>query len=249
MKSRGIFLLALSTLIVTGCELGSHPVNYGGDTLFFDDFYGYNNFDVPSNWEFVDDPGCFKGPSSWYVYDTYNDAYDMALYQASEIYYGGYGQDNAYFGTSAYAGQDSWTDYRLTCDFFTGGNDGIGIDFRVDNGLAGDGFYRLFFVNDPTNGGPFTKLIKYNKTTDTFALLASTTETYEPNRWYEVEIEVVGTNIKCYVDGILFFDLSDANSIQKGKIGLFCYYNKDVFFDNVKVLALDENGNEGNRLF
>lgn len=248
MKSRGIILLALSTLIVTGCELGGHPVNYSGDTLFSEDFDDYQEGEQPDGWVFVDDPDCYSGPSSWYIRSFYSGP-NKTLSQWSEIW-GGW-DSTSYYGTTAFAGQDDWTDYRFECDFYTVRDDGVGFDFRVDNGVSGSGFYRLFILKDPTNGGPFSKLYKYNSFESTFTELASSPETYEPSVWNTVIIEVVGTHIECQLDNTTLKTLFavDDNDVTKGKIGLFCYYMKGIDFDNIEITALDENGNEGNRLF
>jgi len=34
----------------------------------------------------------------------------------------------------------------------------------------------------------------------------------QPNRWYDIKIEVAGTRIKCYLDGVLIHNLTDAGS-------------------------------------
>jgi hypothetical protein len=250
MKTRGMFIAALSTLIVTGCELGSHPVNYGGDVLYFEDFNSYREGSTPEGWDFVDDPECSRGPSNWYVSDTNNAEYKMALYQESDISGGGYSGSNAYYGTTAFVGQESWTDYRLTCEFFSDNDNGVGIEFRVDNGIGGKGFYRLFFMNDPTNGGPFTKLLKYDKANNAFSVVpgANTPVTYQPSQWTKVTVEVKGSHILCELDDRKLFEVENSD-IKHGKIGLFCYYMPGIYFDNIEVVALDENGNETNRLF
>ena len=36
--------------------------------------------------------------------------------------------------------------------------------------------------------------------------------TIEPNRWYDIRIEVTGARIKCYLDGVLIHDLTDPDS-------------------------------------
>lgn len=237
-------------LITAGCELGNQPVNYGGDILFQENFEGYEYLDRPDDWDYEDDPEANYGPSSWFVVDTENSMFNMALEQRSDIGGGGGFGNATYYGTTALAGDETWTDYRLEVDFSTSDSDGVGFDFRKNNQVGdGSGYYRLFFMNNNLNGGPFVKLLYYDGISlQTYVLAEKMYVSFEPGvSWHNVKITAIGSNIQCVLDGTVLFDITD-NHISHGRIGLFCcYMNAGVRFDNIVVIAQDEgtptNGN------
>jgi len=234
-------------LITAGCELGNQPVYYGGDILLQEDFNDYQDWDQPDDWEFIDDFEASNGPSSWFISNTWIDYYSMALRQQSDIGGGGFG-NSAYFGTVALVGDESWTDYSFEVEFSTSDNDGIGFDFRrSDTQAGGKSYYRLMFMNDSLNGGPFIKLLYYSYMQgQTVVLAQKNDETYEPGVWNAVKITVVGSSIRCDFNGSTIFNITDSR-LTHGRIGLFCFCEYGIDFDNVLVTALDEgsptNGN------
>jgi hypothetical protein len=247
MKTIGL-IAAVSGLILitTGCELGSQPVNYGGDILLQEDFNDYAEFSKPAGWDFIDDLEANNGPSSWFISSTWNDYYDMALRQESDIGGGGFGS-STYYGTVALAGDESWTDYSFEVEFYTTDDDGVGFDFRRTDSASGKSYYRLMFMNDSLNGGPFVKLLFYSHLQGQTVVLAQKNDVaYEPSAWHKVKITVVGSSIKCEFNGSTIFDIHDSR-LSNGRVGLFCYCEYGIDFDNVLVTALDEgsspNGN------
>jgi hypothetical protein len=246
MNTRLLLTLGLLILISTGCELGNQPVYYGGDVLLQEDFEDYEVGTQPDDWEFVDDNEASNGPSTWTVYDTFNDYYGNALNQTSDIGGGGFG-NSAYFGTVALAGDESWTDYSFEVEFNALDNDGVGFDFRRSDDQSGKSYYRLMFMNDSLNGGPFIKLLFYNYMQgQTVVLAQNIDETYESGIWNKVKITAVGSSIRCDFNGSTVFDITDTR-LTHGRIGLFCFCEFGIDFDNILVTALDEgsspNGN------
>ncbi len=242
-------ILGISGLILltAGCELGNQPVFYGGDILLQEDFNGYENGTQPDDWEFVDDYEASNGPSTWTVYDTFNNYYGKALNQTSDIGGGGYFGDPTFYGTVALAGDEAWTDYSFEVEFNALDNDGVGFDFRRSDDQGGKSFYRLMFMNDSLNGGPFIKLLYYSYLQgQTVVLAQKNDETYEPSEWNKVKITVVGSSIRCDFNSSTIFDITDTR-LTHGRIGLFCFCEFGIDFDNVLVTALDEgsspNGN------
>ena len=60
------------------------------------------------------------------------------------------------------------------------------------------------------------------------------------NNWHHLKVKVVGNNIKCYVDGIKVFDVTDEvdPAPLQGGIGFRTWANSTVEFDNVLVLGV-----------
>jgi hypothetical protein len=237
-------------LITAGCELGNQPLNYSGDILLqenFEDFELYAGPDELTDWSFIDDYEASNGPSSWFIFDTFNSYYGKALRQESDIGGGGYFGDPTFYGTVALAGDESWTDYSFEVEFYTTDNDGVGFDFRRTDTSGGDSFYRLMLMNDSLNGGPFIKLLYYSYMQgQTVTLAQRNEEAYESSVWNRVKITVIGSSIKCEFNGTTIFDITDAR-LTHGRIGLFCFCEYGIDFDNIVVTALDEdaptNGN------
>jgi hypothetical protein len=247
MKLLLIFISICGLVLLTvGCELGNQPVNYAGDILLQEDFNDLGEFSQPEGWDFYDDPEATNGPSSWFISNTWNDFYHMALRQESDIGGGGFGS-STYYGTVALAGDESWTDYSFEVEFFTNDNDGIGFDFRrSESESGGKSYYRLLFMNDSLNGGPFIKLLYYNSLQgQTLVLAQKNDETYEPTVWNRVKITVIGSNIRCDFNGSTVFNINDTN-LTHGRIGLFCFCEYGIDFDNVLVTAQDEGNLTGN---
>jgi alpha-L-arabinofuranosidase len=44
----------------------------------------------------------------------------------------------------------------------------------------------------------------------------------EPNRWYDLKIEVAGARFKCYLDGVLIHDLTDHDRIALPGLAASC---------------------------
>jgi len=251
MKNEKLIIgIAIVMLLLSGCELGNQPVYYGGDILLDDNFNDYANGVQPDGWDFVDDPDVHNGPSEWYVYDTYDGIYKQALYQYSGIWGGGY-NNTTYFGTTAIAGDESWTDYTFEVDFFTNCNDdGVGFDFRyVSQQDNGKGFYRLMFMNDVNNGGPFIKLLYHDYGLgQSQAIVSRNDQSYDPSIWNKIKITVIGSHITCEMNGSVIFDTVDSR-LTHGCIGLFCFQQFGICFDNVLVTAKDEgNSITGNSI-
>jgi hypothetical protein len=57
-----------------------------------------------------------------------------------------------------------------------------------------------------------------------------------PGTWYHYVIQVQGTSIKIYVDGVLKFDVTDT-SLAAGKIGVGAWAGSVAHFDNILVVG------------
>ncbi len=111
-------------------------------------------------------------------------------------------------GSVLYFGDSSWTDYTLTLDArIDGGSEGFLIPFAV-RGVENNYFWNvggwtntvscLQQVSDANKSGPL------NGTTKRLKLTRGQT--------YQLKLEVSGTNVKCYIDGVLYVDYDSART-------------------------------------
>ena len=61
-------------------------------------------------------------------------------------------------------------------------------------------------------------------------------------QWHHLKVEVVGAHIKCYVDGIMVFDVTDTAAPLTGGVGFKTWAPAKAEFDNVVVLGVPEWG-------
>src|SRR5262249_50664013 len=65
-------------------------------------------------------------------------------------------------------------------------------------------------------------------------VLAEDDFVYRQNQDYLVTVEAVGPYLRVYQDGALVFDVADS-SIDRGRIGLYCWRNPGARFSDVRV--------------
>jgi len=188
----------------------------------------YNSFDKSdlSEWTIVDDEPNSSGPGNWY-------AADGILSQTSNIFVN---QDefNVHLGTHIFTGNKSWKNYSFNAILKTTDDDGIGIIFRYQDR---NNYYRLLFLNDAGNGGPFRRLQKMTEgvlTTISESRLTNAT----PKNWFAVTAKVKDDSIITYLNGSLLFSVEDQTH-KGGAIGFTCYANSGAYFDSVSVTTED----------
>lgn len=65
--------------------------------------------------------------------------------------------------------------------------------------------------------------------------IATGSFSFEPNVWYHLKMEFIGSKIKCYVNGTKVIDTTD-NSFSHGRAGFYVWhYYGETHFDNVVV--------------
>jgi len=135
---------------------------------------------------------------------------------------------------------NNWTNITYRVQLFAGDDDAIGVVFRWQDAPAADAdgnFYRFFMVRDEASGGPKRRLDK--KVDGVWTVLDERTNSndgYAENKWYLIEIDMVGANFTVRVDGNIVFEVSDPEPIPaRGLIGLFCYGEEGADFDNIRV--------------
>jgi hypothetical protein len=166
------------------------------------------------NWV-VTDEGAISSPSVWKLSGG-------ALLQQSDI------GDNiapAYPGTQAAAGDNAWTDYRLTALMRADASGAIGVIFRYVNA---DNCYRLSFDHQHN----FRRLIKIESGVAT--VLWEEAGSYTVGTDFIVTVDAVGSHLAGYRGSEQLFDLTDTAQAS-GRIGLYCWANTGARFERVEV--------------
>jgi len=177
------------------------------------------------HWSVVDDPDTIEGPSDWRV------EADGRLHQRSNIW-GRRGDFlGRWYGTFLISGDKNWTDYDISLRAMPVDDDGFGVVFRYQDQ---EHFYRLFFLQDGLSGGPITRLDRREGPDYTELWLLN--KGYRPGTEMSIEVSVVGDLIRASVDGKSLFEVRDASN-PRGRIGLFCYAQSGMAFDDVRVVS------------
>jgi hypothetical protein len=175
------------------------------------------------HWTVVDDPDTLEGPSDWRV------GPDGWLHQGSNVWGRRGDFIGRWFGTYLVAGDAGWKDYTLSVRAKPIDDDGFGVVFRYQDS---EHFYRLLFLQDGLSGGPITRLDRREGAD--YTELWSVERGYQPNAEVMIDVRIDGDLIKASVDGRELFEVKDT-TYRSGKIGLFCYAQKDQAFDDVRV--------------
>ena len=130
-------------------------------------------------------------------------------------------------GTYLVTGPRNWTNVTVRARMSSHDNDGLGLAFRW---VDAANHYR--FVMDSQRSRRWLLRTRAGVTT----ILAQDTVSYEQRRWYDVEVEAIGTRIAVRVDGEPVFLVQDG-TIPLGGAGLFCWANSMSLFEDFRVLA------------
>lgn len=129
----------------------------------------------------------------------------------------------------------AWTDYTVSVDMHSIDNDVMGIAFRVQDvnnyylfrQKFGDSGNWDLEVQAMVGGSPTVlQLIDNNG--------SSPGQVNDASQWYTFKVVVSGTNIKCYIDDVLKFDVTDS-TYSSGTAGLWTWAETDSEFDNMLV--------------
>ena len=107
-------------------------------------------------------------------------------------------------------------------------DDTIGLIFRY---LNEDNFYILSwdkqdkeFLFTKVADGKATELLHKN--------LA-----YQEEKWYQLQVDVVGNEMSAYIDNRKIFSVTDED-LTRGMAGLYCHGNDGSYFDDFRVAEL-----------
>lgn len=196
-------------------------------------------------WTAVDEPAAIMGDAAPGVWQpTKSPLLDgSALHQTSNAW--GDKKDVYPLGTYfVYDGGD-YRDFVLEADIFAQDNDGWGLLFRyVDR----KNHYRFLTMIDPGNPefakpedkGPWSRFdVRLGDKGDEepfYERLELKRDTYKENTRHTVKLEVSGNQFSASLDGKLLVAGTDpSNRNPSGKIGLVCFAQNNMWFDNVRV--------------
>ncbi|WP_052446825.1 Ig-like domain-containing protein [Candidatus Soleaferrea massiliensis] len=131
-------------------------------------------------------------------------------------------------GNSAlYYGSPDWEDYAFEAD--------VRLDTTATAGLlirAEKDSLRKAYITDFEKGQ--LRVFSRDKSS---AKVTVPNQTWNVGDWHHMRIEVEGSKIRGYRDGILIGEITDSG-LKKGMVGLFTYNGK-ASFDNIKIVPLD----------
>jgi hypothetical protein len=131
----------------------------------------------------------------------------------------------------SYAGQASWTDYVIEARAkHVGASYGAQIAARLNPSTGAR--YAFWIYPNPTEGPNRARLINFDSW-DHWTTIADSTAITTSTDWHTLKMELIQSNIKCYYDGSLVFDVTDT-SYTSGAIGLETY-GAEVHYDWVTV--------------
>jgi len=143
-------------------------------------------------------------------------------------------------------GSDQWTNYRLEVRSRSDAKGILGLWVRgkyIPNQPSGryvEGYY-VTWQPGRNRGVDLSRLSNTGDSAGAFydpVYLTSGGFEMEDNQWYLLAVEVRGSNIKVFVDGINVIDFNDA-TYSRGTIGFYGYKMENAGFDNVLVTPLD----------
>jgi uncharacterized repeat protein (TIGR01451 family) len=145
------------------------------------------------------------------------------------------------------AGSEQWADYRMEARVRIDAGDKMGfwvrgkyVESTVD-GLHVEGYYVDWRPNRDTNGVELWAIRDSGSTAFHFSdpvLLAVGQRLMSTYTWYQLAVEVRGSDIKVFVDGDLVIDYNDS-TWQEGTVGFFAYKAGYATWDDVLVTPLD----------
>lgn len=119
----------------------------------------------------------------------------------------------------------NWTDYRLSVYLRSSDDDAIGAVFRY---VDSDYYYR-FSIDRQRKYRRLVRVVD-----GVHSILAEDDFVYRQDQDYLLTIEAIGALLRVYQDGALVFDVTD-DSIDRGRIGLYCWGNTGARFSDVRV--------------
>ncbi len=233
-------VLATVAVLIAGCgdDGTTRPDEDDVDILYQETFNSVPDGSIPVGWTTWEQQAATEeGPHEWRVKNG-------KLRQSSNIQAPvtpGLSWALDYEGTMAIVGDTSWVNISLKVDITPQDDDGVGVIFRwMPSDVDPDGnFYRLLMVDDPSSNGPKLRLDR--RTDGEWVILEELTTSYsgyDKGRKITVQVDMVVDEIVVYLNSTEVFRLTDAvadGGLSKGKVGLFCYAEEGVDFDNVEV--------------
>jgi Domain of Unknown Function (DUF1080) len=200
--------------------LENAPAGLGGTVLLAE---GFDSPDALQTWQFLDltDPNRPDDQvANWIIQDG-------RLLQD----YVGLARNLGTWETVALTGDTAWTDYTITAKVYDRQNVAMGLVARAN----GTNFYRYRAVPASLADGTITTHV-LEKVVDGVAtpLTSATDAGYTQREWHQVSMNVRGSTITVWLDGVLVLTAQDT-SFPAGQAGLTTYAVGEIFFDDVTV--------------
>jgi hypothetical protein len=123
----------------------------------------------------------------------------------------------------------AWKDYQLRATLRSTDNDALGVMFRYQDA---NNYYRFSWFAQ-------YKIRRLEKRIGgKFQVLAQDTAAYSTGQTYSLQITAKGSSLAVVIDGKTIFSVND-NSLDRGTIGLYSFYNAGSQFDNIHVQDLN----------
>jgi hypothetical protein len=203
---------------------------------------------LPKDWSAVDEPGAIMGdatPGAWKV-EKSGLLDGPALHQTANTW----GDKGDIYPLGTYFVYDGaeFEDFVLETDIYPADNDGLGFLFRYRDRKNHYRFLTMIDAANPENAppkdkGPWSRFdVRLGDKGDDvpyYALLGRKIDTYKEKEVQKIRIEVIGNTFTASIAGKEVVTATDANNAYPtGKIGLVCFAQNDMWFDNVKVTDL-----------
>jgi hypothetical protein len=133
--------------------------------------------------------------------------------------------DNSALPPSHLEQPGNWSHYRLSVYLRSEDDGAIGVVFRYRD----DRHYYQFSMDSQRKCRRLVRVVQGVPT-----ILAEDDFVYRLNQDYLITVEAIGTSLRIYQDGTLTFDVTD-DSIDQGRIGLYCSGNTGARFSDVRV--------------
>ena len=139
----------------------------------------------------------------------------------------------------------NWNNYRLSVTVDSMEKWAI-VCFRTNNsgtptdgdGMAFDG-YRLDICQGEGSYTNKLTLTRHQGEPINTVFLKNSPENIVPSSSFQLDIEMIGADIKVYIDSSLAMEYTDENPIHSGGIGLGCIWSLKVRFDDVVVTKIE----------
>ncbi|MFC1620995.1 DUF2341 domain-containing protein [Candidatus Omnitrophota bacterium] len=136
-------------------------------------------------------------------------------------------------------GDTGWTDYIVEADIYTDDDDYMGIAFRFGS-TAYDCYIFYWYGGDTGTSGD--ERLGIGESTDSDMQIESTlvqtgATTIAQDAWHHMKVQVSGSNIKCYWNGELIFNITDSTH-SSGKVGLWAISQSGGEWDNLSVTTI-----------
>lgn len=100
--------------------------------------------------------------------------------------------------------------------------------------------YSFILYPSSVNGPNHAALVKFSSWADTIGIFLDQGTISTDTNWHTIRMELEGSNIRCYYDGTLLFDVSDS-SFTNGRVALESFGNSTAQYDWIHVTQITKS--------